>query len=373
MRAEEWKGKQVKELEQTGGLEPVGDGQGEITNVSVSITSPVLSSGIASGIASGIVSGASSGVSSMTGYARVSARTGDVPALTLTLKSINHRFLDLQLRLPAGAEQLESSIRSDLKQALARGHVECTLTLDRAPRREAGERRAAGVHFDLPALRLYVENFRAAASELGLASEPDLNVAARLPGMLLGAPEAREDADVDEGASLEAALAREVLPLLAEAIAALKAMRAQEGAALAAVLRDSLDRLGLLVNEVRALRGGVQEAYIARIAERLEALVGRTFDRDRILTEAALLAERGDVEEETARMHTHIAHFRGLLAGGGETGKKLDFLLQEMNREANTLFSKTTGVAGGGARITECGLAMKAEIEKLREQVQNLE
>ena len=309
----------------------------------------------------------------MTGYARVATRGREAPALTLTLKSINHRFLDLQLRLPAGAEALESAIRAELKQSLSRGHVECTLTLDRAPRREPGERRTVATHFDTAALRSYVANFRAAAAELGLPAEPDLNVAARLPGMLLPAPEPREEWYPEEQAGLEAMLAREVPPLLAEALAALKTMRTREGAALADTLRTGLGRLALLVDEVGALRSGVQQAHFARIAERLDLLVGRTFDRDRIMAEAALLAERGDVEEEVARMHTHIAHFGALLGGGGEAGKKLDFLLQEMNREANTLLSKTAGVTGGSARITECGLAMKAEIEKLREQVQNLE
>ena len=314
-----------------------------------------------------------SSVASMTGYARLAARGREAPGLTLTLKSVNHRFLDIQLRLPSEAEALESSIRADLKQALARGHVECTLTLDRPPRREAGERRTVATHFDLPALRTYVANFRAAAIELGLSSEPDLNVAARLPGILLQAPEPREATAAEEQAQLEALLAREVPPLLAEALAGLKTMRAREGASLAAVLRAGLARLRMLVEEVGSLRNTVQQAHFHRIAERLDALVGRAFDRDRVMAEAALLAERGDVEEEVARMQSHIEHFHALLDGGGEVGKKLDFLLQEMNRESNTLLSKTAGVTGGSARITECGLAMKAEIEKLREQVQNLE
>ncbi len=325
--------------------------------------------------------GQSSPVQSMTGYARVSARDGDAPLLTLTLKSINHRFLDLQLRLPAGADALESAIRTTLKRELTRGHVECTLTLDRPPRRDAGERRNAAVQFDMTALHAYVQSFRAAAQALGVASEPDLNVAAQLPGMLAADPvgeagaepgagdNARDGGDTEEQARLE----RHALPLLAEAIAALRAMRAREGEALAGILRASLNRLSQLATEVAGLRQTVQAAQFARIAERLDALVGGAFDRDRVLAEAALLAERGDVEEEVARMHTHIEHFRALLEAGGETGKKLDFLSQEMNREANTLLSKTGGLTAGGARITECGLAMKAEVEKLREQVQNLE
>ncbi len=284
---------------------------------------------------------------------------------------MNHRFLDLQLRLPAGAEQLEAAIRAELKRNLARGHVECTLTLERSPRR-AEERRAAP-EFDLELLRGYVANFRSAAAEVGLfAAAPDLNEAARLPGMLLDGDGARAD-DANERSALEAALARELPALLGEAVAELKAMRAREGASLAAILGESLDRLATLVEEVSALRGGVQEAHFARLSARLEALLSGAVDRDRVLAEAALLAERGDVEEELARMGAHIGHFRALLGSGGEAGKKLDFLLQEMNREANTLLSKTAGITGGGARITECGLAMKAEIEKLREQVQNLE
>lgn len=317
--------------------------------------------------------GVGSGIASMTGYARVSAKAEDAPGLTLTLKSINHRFLDLQLRLPAGAEAQEAAIRAHLKRELARGHVECTLTLDRLPRRESGERRPVATHFDLTALRSYIENYRAAAAEFSLPGEPDLNLIARLPGMLLPGPDPREESAADEQVKLDAMLTREVPALLQEAIAALKVMRAREGAALSAILQEGLVRLRRMVDEVGTLRSGVQEAHFQRIAERLDALVNRTFDRDRILAEAALLAERGDVEEELARMHTHIAHFHSLLDGGGEAGKKLDFLLQEMNREANTLLSKTAGVTGGSARITECGLAMKAEIEKLREQVQNLE
>jgi uncharacterized protein (TIGR00255 family) len=320
-------------------------------------------------------------VQSMTGYARVCARDGDAPLLTLTLKSINHRFLDLQLRLPAGADALESVIRTTLKRELTRGHVECTLTVDRLSRRDTQERKNAPVQFDMNALTAYVQNFRAAAQTLGVASEPDLNVAAQLPGMLVADPgvdlgadlaadvETREGVDKEEQARLE----RQALPLLAEAILALRTMRAREGAALAGILRESLDRLSQLAIEVAALRGTVQAAQFARIAQRLDALVGGAFDRDRVLAEAALLAERGDVEEEVARMHTHIEHFHALLNAGGEAGKKLDFLSQEMNREANTLLSKTGGLTAGGARITECGLAMKAEVEKLREQVQNLE
>jgi uncharacterized protein (TIGR00255 family) len=124
---------------------------------------------------------------------------------------------------------------------------------------------------------------------------------------------------------------------------------------------------------VSELRPEVERSYLERLNQRLSDLLNGSFEKDRVLQEAALIAERSDVEEEIARLKTHIDHFRSLLDTGGEIGKKLDFLLQEMNREANTLLSKTTGVAGKGTQITELGLAMKSEIEKAREQVQNIE
>ncbi|HEY9126851.1 MAG TPA: DUF1732 domain-containing protein, partial [Acidobacteriaceae bacterium] len=122
----------------------------------------------------------------------------------------------------------------------------------------------------------------------------------------------------------------------------------------------------------------VEQRYQQRLTERLQAAIGPDgsglgVNRQRMLEEIALLVERTDVAEEIARMETHIAHFHEVLSTGGEAGKKLDFLLQEMNREANTLLSKTSGIAGKGAEITELGLAMKAEIEKAREQIMNLE
>jgi uncharacterized protein (TIGR00255 family) len=152
-------------------------------------------------------------------------------------------------------------------------------------------------------------------------------------------------------------------------------MRGQEGASLALQLAATLERLDLAVAQVALLRQEVQKAYFERISQRIAALFNGAagIDRDRVLQEAALLAERSDVEEEVTRLRTHIQHFHSLLRAGGEIGKKLDFLLQEMNREANTLLSKTGGVSGNGQRITDLGLEMKSEIEKAREQVQNLE
>jgi uncharacterized protein (TIGR00255 family) len=153
----------------------------------------------------------------------------------------------------------------------------------------------------------------------------------------------------------------------------LKLMRAREGESLTAILHATLDRLTEATEGVAALRPEVEQRHQARLTERLQAAVGMEFNRQRVLEEVAVLVERSDIAEELTRMSTHIAHFRELLSAGGEVGKKLDFLLQEMNREANTLLSKTGGIGGQGTRITELGLAMKAEIEKAREQIQNVE
>jgi uncharacterized protein (TIGR00255 family) len=296
-------------------------------------------------------------VYSMTGFARVAGRVSETLGFSLSLKSVNHRFLDLHMRMPSGAEGVEMQLRRILKEKMKRGHVEVTLSLERSQKAEAG--------YDHALVAAYVEAFRAAAAEHGLKEEPDLNSVFRLPGVLMS--EARSsDEDLK---SVEEAVLREVDGL----VTALNTMRAQEGTALADDLRAGMQRLRGLVDEAALLREKVQQAYFERLTQRMKTMVDGGFDQDRILQEAALIAERSDVEEEVTRLRTHIDHFTGLLDDGGEVGKKLDFLLQEMNREANTLLSKTSGVAGNGTRITEAGLGMKSEIEKAREQIQNLE
>ena len=298
-------------------------------------------------------------VYSMTGFARASNRISDLLSWNLSLKSVNHRFLDLHMRMPAGAEALEMRLRRLLKEKVLRGHLEVTLTVERGLRPSA--------HFDRDLLQGYIAAFHAAAAESGLQQQPDLNAIFRLPGVLTG--ETRfSDSEVQ---ALEEDVAAHIDPL----VQALNRMRAQEGAALALDLAATMERLDHSVSQVAHMRQEVQRAYFERISQRISALLNGNgvIDRDRVLQEAAMLAERSDVEEEVTRLRTHIQHFHSLLQAGGEMGKKLDFLLQEMNREANTLLSKTGGVSGNGSRITDLGLGMKSEIEKAREQVQNLE
>lgn len=293
---------------------------------------------------------------SMTGFARVQARVNDQLGYTLSLKSVNHRFLDVQMRLPSGLDALELELRRMLKEQLVRGHVDVTLSVERTGQQSGGYNRelVAG----------YLTAFRAALEEHALTGQPDLNAILRLPGALQG-----DNRTEDDLAALTDSVQREMGPLLGQ----LKAMRAREGESLEAILHGSLDRLAEAVEGVAQLRPEVEQRYQERLTQRLTAAVGNDFNRQRLLEEVAVLVDRSDIAEELARMNTHIGHFRELLAAGGELGKKLDFLLQEMNREANTLLSKTGGVGGKGTRITELGLAMKAEIEKAREQIQNVE
>ena len=295
---------------------------------------------------------------SMTGFARAQVRVHDQLAYTLSVKSVNHRFLDIQLRLPAGFDGLEMELRRVLKENLVRGHVELTLSVDRTSQQRAGYNRemVAG----------YLDAFRQARAEFRLKGDPDLNVALRMPGALQSEVRSNTDEDV---AALSESVVREIGPLLEE----LKTMRAREGEALEASLRASLVRLAEATEGTASLRPEVEQRYQERLTQRLTAATGNEFNRQRLLEEVALLVDHSDISEELERMTTHIGHFRELLVTGGEVGKKLDFLLQEMNREANTLLSKTGGVGGKGTRITEFGLAKKSDIEKAREQVQNAE
>lgn len=297
-------------------------------------------------------------IRSMTGFARAQVRVHDQLAYTLTVKSVNHRFLDLQFRLPSGMDALEMELRRVLKERLVRGHVELTLALDRSDLQKAGYNRQL--------VESYVAAFAAARQEHGLSGQPDLNVILRLPGALQNESRAGGDEDME---ALTASVQTQAGPLLD----ALNAMRAREGEALGAILSATLDRLETAAEGVAELRPEVEQRYQERLAQRLEAAAGTEFNRQRLLEEVAVMVERSDIAEEIARLHTHIEHFRELLAAAGEVGKKLDFLLQEMNREANTLLSKTGSVGGKGTRITELGLAMKSEIEKAREQIQNIE
>ena len=298
-------------------------------------------------------------VYSMTGYASMRGSVRDSIAFTLTMKSVNHRFLDLHLRLPASCDGLEIQMRRMLKENLRRGHIEVTLQVERRANVE--------IQLNPGLLEAYVEAFREAARLHGVPSEPDLNSMLRIPGVM--------SAESVGGAAEIDGLDAEVLSLIGPLVERLNVGRAQEGASLAAELKASMLRLQTFGEEMAGLRNGVREAQFERLRSRLMELTqGVPVSEERLLAEAAVLAEKSDIEEEIVRLRTHVERFVAMLEEGGEVGKRLDFLLQELNREANTMLSKTSGAAGENSlRITELGLEMKAEIEKAREQVQNLE
>jgi uncharacterized protein (TIGR00255 family) len=293
-------------------------------------------------------------IRSMTGFAQVKGQVNSQLSFTLSLKSVNHRFLDLHFRMPSETDSLEMKLRRVLKEKVARGHLELTLSLDR------GNNEGFALNREL--VGNYIKAFRAAAAEFGLAAEPDLNVVLRMPGAMDGGVEAADG-------ELEAS----VLSKIDEALTSLNTMRDEEGRGIERELRERMDHIQKASSGVERHRQAILQSYVEKLRSRMQELVGANVEPERLLQEAALLVDRSDIQEELVRLQTHIQHFLGLLDEKGEVGKKLDFLLQEMNREANTLLSKTSGLAGDALKITEMGLVMKSEIEKSREQVQNVE
>jgi uncharacterized protein (TIGR00255 family) len=292
---------------------------------------------------------------SMTGFARVRKDTeqGEIVA---TLKSVNHRGLDMHCRMPAEMDALEHEVRGVVKGGVARGHVEIQISFTRT----AG----GAATLNRPLLDAYVQAFRDAAGIYGLGGQPDLNSALSIPGML----NAAGDEEVEE------AVAKAVLEAAAEALVLLNAFREREGAAIAQEMRQRCQNVCDLVIRMEAIRAGAGAAFHKRLKEKLaDLLEGAGMEPQRLAQEAALLADRSDISEELVRLRTHAAQLDALLSGDGEVGKRLDFLLQEMNRESNTVLSKTGGLGDLGLTMTDLALAAKSEIDRIREQSLNLE
>ena len=291
---------------------------------------------------------------SMTGFGRGSA-TGEDFTVSVDLKTVNNRFLDIHLRADGQLAAVEAIVRRCISERLSRGRVDCSMTLDHT----------ADVTYQVnrPLIAGYIEAMRAIQREFALAGEPDVNLLARLPGAM---QPLRED--------LSEAIVQGVEQAITAALRELDQMRAQEGEALAAEMRARLDQIESLVPVIEAATEGQLEAYRARLQKRINELLARDgyktieLDQGRLAQEVAYLADRSDITEELARLKSHLAQFRTGLDGESEAGKRLDFLLQELNREANTVLSKSTDIT-----IKEAALAIKGEIEKIREQVQNVE
>ncbi len=293
---------------------------------------------------------------SMTGFARVHKATAH-GEITVSLKSVNHRGLDLHFHLEPEMDPFEAALRAVAKRSLLRGHIDIRCSLARTNGVEPG-----GVN--VPMLRAYLAAFRKTASEQGLDSLPDLNQALRIPGMFSATNVKEPDPAVEST----------LIAVFEEALANLNQFRAREGAELGALVREHNRSIAESTKEMEALRQRVVPAFHTRLTEKLnELLRNSTMDPQRLAQEAALLADRSDIGEEISRLQIHARQLDEILDAGGEVGKKLDFLLQEMNRESNTILSKTSGVGELGLRITELALAAKAGIEKIREQALNLE
>ena len=298
----------------------------------------------------------SASIRSMTGFARVHKATAS-GEMIVNLKSVNHRGLDLHFHLEADLDPFEGAMRAALKRSVHRGHVDIRCSLLRS-----GNGGQGGVNSAL--LRAYLAAFRQAAAAEGIESQPDLNQALRIPGMFGQAAEMALDPKIES----------ELLASLEEAIQALNQFRSREGAELAAFIREHNLLLAESAQQMEKIRSRAQPAFHSRLSEKLQELLrGAQLDPQRIAQEAAILADRSDIGEEIARLQIHSRQLNEILDAGGEVGKKIDFLLQEMNRETNTVLSKTNGIGELGLGITGLALAGKAAIEKIREQALNLE
>jgi uncharacterized protein (TIGR00255 family) len=297
-------------------------------------------------------------IRSMTGFARAS-RSIPSGELTLSIKSVNHRGLDMHFHMPMDFDSVEPALRSALRNRVTRGHIQIQLNLKRTAAL------SSPAVINEPMLTAWLESFRDVSTRLGIASQPDLNQALRLPGMMLSsAPEPTTDD----------AVAAEALSLAEEAIEELDQFRVREGASIEADIRSRAANLCDLVASMADIRTRALPHFQQRLRDRLnELLAGAHLDPTRLAQEAALLAERSDISEELVRLKTHADQTGALLDAEGETGKKLDFLLQEMNRETNTILSKTGGLGEMGLTLTDLGLAAKAEIDRIREQSLNIE
>lgn len=288
-------------------------------------------------------------VHSMTAFARAQQELDDGLVLTWELKSVNHRFLESQFRMPEQLRPLEHDARELLRRHLGRGKVDCTLRAD-----AAGS--AHRLQLNRPLLLQILatlEQVRRDAPEVGPPSAMEL---LRWPGMLGGELEL----DVD-------ALAEPVADLFESALADLIAHRQREGGALRETLYGRLDAIDALVDQIRRHSLSVSRHVAQRLQQRLAELE-TSVDPDRLEQEVALLASRGDIAEELDRLRIHVEEARTALRGPGPHGRRLDFLTQELNREANTVGAKSVQ-----AEISQRAVDLKVVIEQIREQVQNLE
>ncbi|HKP69804.1 MAG TPA: YicC/YloC family endoribonuclease [Pyrinomonadaceae bacterium] len=290
---------------------------------------------------------------SMTGFGR-GAVTESNFSVSVELKTVNNRFLDISLRLSSEMQALETEIKRLISSRLSRGRVDVNLQYERIEEVE--------YELNRPMIAGYLAAMKKMQDEFGLSGEPDLNVVARLPNVM----QPRKD-DISEAFSFGVAAA------VTTAIEDLERMRSSEGEMLKTELSDRLDAIERRMPIIESEAGSITEEYRQRLSKRIGDMLAKSesqieLDQGRLAQEIAYISDRADISEEIARLKTHIEHFRNIMGEEKEVGKRLDFLTQELNREANTITSKTNNMV-----VKENALAIKSEIEKIREQVQNVE
>lgn len=289
----------------------------------------------------------------MTGFGRGTV-AGEDFKVAVEIKTVNNRYLDIHLRLNQELSSLEMNMRKLIGARLSRGRVDLNISLERSA--------TTTYEINRPLVAGYINVLREIQKEFNLAGDVDINSLTRLPGALTTA---RDDLDEESVAGIEQAVG--------EALDDLERMRESEGAALAEEMRGRVAKIEAEVPAIENAAAGLADAYRQRLQKRIGELVNRggpaiELDAGRLAQEVAYLADRSDISEELVRLRSHLEQFRAAIDSQGEVGKRLDFLLQELNREANTVLSKSTEIS-----IKDAGLAIKAEVEKLREQVQNVE
>ncbi|MEQ9151508.1 MAG: YicC/YloC family endoribonuclease [Parvibaculum sp.] len=294
-------------------------------------------------------------LNSMTGFARVEGTLG-ATRWHWELRSVNGKGLDARLRLPQGMDTLEPRLRTELARHLRRGNCQVTLTLDRTAE-------TVPLRVNQQALRVVLEAIGELQREMEVMPPRPEGILA-LKGVLENSEEAKED---EEG---RAAFDDALVASFADAVAALAAARAQEGTKLEGVLRAHVDEIERLTGQAASSPGAMPQAVQNRLSEQLRGLLGTSpaLSDERLAQEVALLATKADVREELDRLTAHVAQARELMDSTEPVGRRLDFLTQEFNREANTLCSKAADVS-----LTRIGLGLKAVIDQFREQIQNVE
>lgn len=291
-------------------------------------------------------------IKSMTGFGRGSAEV-DGRTVTIELRSVNNRYLEVHSRLPREYAELEAAAKARIKESVRRGRVDVVLTL------ESAESDLFNINVTL--VGNYLRIFRQLQGQFGIGGEITLASVLQMPGVI--------DLEGSSTAPSLEALKPAFDAAFDRALEALREFRAIEGRSLAVEMKTRLKILSDLLERIQPCSENLLAYYQQRLAGRIRELLPEGMaDADRIIMEAAIYAEKSDIREEIVRLRSHIDQFQGLLDSDSEVGKRLDFLLQEMNRETNTILSKA-----GPVEIAQMGVEMKAEIEKLREQVQNIE